>query len=122
MRCTAQPSLRRFALLMKLAAARTFALSLPEAAEMPHFVMTSFRVRGKIFATATPDEQFLHVFVSEAERKAAVKAESGCCADLHWGKNIVGVRVTLARAKAGMVKEMLRSAWLLKAPKSLRGE
>lgn len=107
---------------MKLEAVRAFALALPEAAEEPHFVMTSFRVRGKIFATATPDEQFLHVFVSEAERKAAVKAEPGCCADLHWGKKIVGVRVTLARAKSGMVKEMLRSAWSLKAPKSLRGE
>lgn len=107
---------------MKLDAAREFALSLPEANEEPHFVMTSFRVRGKIFATATPDEAFLHVFVGEEERKAAVAAEPTCCADLHWGKKIVGVRVTLARAKAGMVKDLLRSAWTLKAPKSLRGE
>jgi hypothetical protein len=107
---------------MKLEQVRRFALSLPEAVELPHFVMTSFRVRGKIFATATPDEQFLHVFVGGDERKAAVAAEPTCCADLHWGKKIVGVRVTLARAKSGMVKEMLRSAWRLKAPKSLRGE
>lgn len=107
---------------MKLQVARQFALSLPDAAEAPHFVMTSFRVRGKIFATATPDEEYLHVFVGEVERKAAVQAEPGCCADLHWGKKIVGVRVTLARAKAGIVKEMLRSAWRIKAPKALREE
>jgi len=30
---------------------RRLALSLPEACEAPHFHLTSFRVRGKIFAT-----------------------------------------------------------------------
>ena len=47
---------------MKLAEARRHALSLPEATEAPHFHFTSFRVRGKIFATAPPDGEYLHVF------------------------------------------------------------
>jgi len=33
---------------------RQFALAMPEASEAPHFDMTSFRVRGKIFATMPP--------------------------------------------------------------------
>ena len=51
---------------------RRFALALPEATEEPHFDMTSFRVRGRIFATATPDEVQLHVFVDEPKVSASV--------------------------------------------------
>lgn len=84
--------------------------------------MTSFRVRGKIFATATPDDQFLHVFVDETEREAFIKSEPEACEHLYWGRKIMGVRVNLARVKVGMVKEMLRSAWSIKAPRALREE
>lgn len=112
----------RQALSLPFATVRKFALSLPETAEMPHHEMTSFRVRGKIFATATPNEEFLHVFVDDAERVAVVKGEPEACENLYWGKKVMGVRITLARAKAGMVKELLRSAWRFKAPKALRGE
>ncbi len=48
---------------MKLAEVRRFAVSLPEATEEPHFDLTSFRVKGKIFATVPPEEKHLHVFV-----------------------------------------------------------
>ena len=44
---------------------RAFALSLPATTEEPHFDMSSFRVRGKIFATVPPDGEHLHVFVDE---------------------------------------------------------
>lgn len=36
---------------MTLADFRRMALALPETAEMPHFDLTSYRVKGKIFAT-----------------------------------------------------------------------
>ena len=39
---------------MTLDDVRSFALSLPETTEAPHHERTSFRVRGKIFATALP--------------------------------------------------------------------
>ena len=107
---------------MKLDQARRFALSLPESAELPHHEMTSFQVRGKIFATAPPDEQFLHVFVDPAEREAIIAAEPDACEHLYWGKKVMGVRITLARAKVGMVRKLLRSAWSFKAPQSRRGE
>ena len=41
---------------MKMSQLRTFALALPETTEEPHFNYSSFRVRGKIFATIPPDE------------------------------------------------------------------
>ena len=41
---------------MKMSQLRIFALSLPDATEEPHFNYSSFRVRGKIFATVPPDE------------------------------------------------------------------
>ena len=41
---------------MKMSQLRTFALALPETTEEPHFNYSSFRVRGKIFATVPPDE------------------------------------------------------------------
>ena len=50
---------------MRLAEARKFALSLPEATEEPHFEKSSFRVRGKIFATVPEDQKHLNVFVDD---------------------------------------------------------
>ena len=104
---------------MKIGEARRYALSLPEATEAPHHHLSSFRVRGKIFATVPPDEEHLHVFVPEEEREIAVAANPEACEKLWWGKKVVGVRVRLDRAKAADVRRMLRSAWRGKAPKAL---
>ena len=104
---------------MTLAGARRIALALPEAEEAPHFHFTSFRVRGKIFATAPPEKLFLHVFVDDDERERAVELHPDWIEKLWWGKKVVGVRVTLASAGAAEVKRMLENAWRRKAPKSL---
>ena len=104
---------------MKLEAARRIALALPEAAEAPHFDYTSFRVRGKIFATAPPSEEFLHVFVDDDERERALELHAEFIEKLWWGNKVVGVRVLLAGAPAATVKALLENAWRRKAPKSL---
>lgn len=96
---------------MKLDRARQFALSLPDANEEPHHELSSFRVRGKIFATVPPDGEHLHIFVDEAIREAAIAAEPGAIEALHWGKKIVGVRVVLARTREATVTSLLSSAW-----------
>ena len=57
---------------MELEEARQLALSPPGVVEQPHFEMASFRVSGKIFVTAPPDGQRLHVFVDEDETRATV--------------------------------------------------
>jgi len=89
--------------------------------------MTSFRVRGKIFATAPADETRLHIFVDESEIAATVAEEEG--ADLPrafeplvWGQRVRGLRVLLAAAPDGRVRELLADAWRCKAGKRLVAE
>jgi len=105
---------------MKMAAVRRHALSLPSTSEAPHFAFSSFRVDGKIFATMPPGDELLHVFVDDVEREAAVALHPTFIEPLPWGKKIVGVRVTLAKADAVVVKQLLDRAWARRAPKKLR--
>ncbi len=104
---------------MHLEEARNYALSLPEANEEPHHQYSSFRVHGEIFATVPPDNRHLHIFVDEERRELAIAMFPDAYEELWWGKNVVGVRVRLAEADASDVKDLLYSAWLLKAPKHL---
>lgn len=104
---------------MKFVAARRLALALPEAVEAPHHHGTSFRIDGKIFATAPPDVQALHVFVSADERDRAMALHPRCVEQLSWGGKVVGVRVALARATPAMVRGLLAQAWRRKAPQHL---
>ena len=101
-----------------LAAARKFALVLPEATEQDHHDMTSFRVKGKIFATV-PDDRHLRIMVDEVEVRAAVAENPDACQELYWGHRLAGVVVDLRRAKSAMVKDLLTDAWIRKAPASL---
>ena len=104
---------------MRLAEARKFALSLPEATEEPHFEKSSFRVWGKIFATIPEDRKHLNVFVDEHETRASVAEDPSAFEELHWGTKLAGVRVTLASVDAQRVRELLEEAWRRKAPKRL---
>jgi len=104
---------------MMIAQVRRFALSLPEVTEEPHFQFSSFRVRGKIFATVPPDGKHLHVFVVDDDRDIALALNPAFLEPLRWGARIVGLRVALARAKPGVVQKLLAQAWSRKAPKSL---
>ncbi len=105
-----------------LSQARQYALSLPGTAEEPHFDMTSFRVNGKIFATAPADGTRLHVFVDEGEVAAAVAEEHGAFEPLLWGQRVRGLRIELAAAPDDQVRELLTEAWRRKASKRLVAE
>jgi hypothetical protein len=104
---------------VKLEAARTFALSLPETTEEPHFDMSSFRVKGKIFCTVPPEGRTLHVFAGAEEVRALVASDPAAFEVIVWGKRDVSdwLRVHLAKAKVGDVKSLLEDAWRAKAPK-----
>ena len=77
---------------MDLEAARRIALSLPEATEEPHFDATSFRIRGKIFATAPPHGEHINVFVDESETAASVAEDPAAFEEVWWGKKLAGAR------------------------------
>jgi hypothetical protein len=99
--------------------ARQFALSLPGASEEPHFDMSSFRVGGKIFATVTPDEERLHIFVAEPEISASVAEDPAVFEPLLWGKAVRGLRVRLSAAPSDRVAELLAESWRRRAPRRL---
>ena len=104
---------------MTLDEARAVALSLPGSAEEPHFERTSFRVQGKIFATAPPEDGPLHVFVDEHAVAVAVGMDPQAFEELHWGKKLAGVAVDLARADPEIVRDLLEESWRRRAPKGL---
>lgn len=104
---------------MKLEDIQIYALSLPAVTEEPHFDYSSFRVHGKIFMTIPPDELNVHIFVSELDRERAVIMYPEFVENLIWGKKISGLRVNLAKSESTIVKELIRQAWVFKAPKRL---
>ncbi len=94
------------------------ALALPEATEEPHFHLSSFRVKGKIFATVAPDGSYMNVFCDDEQREVMVTVDPEAYESLKWGK-IAYLHVHIAAAKARDVKTLLRAAWERKAPKKL---
>lgn len=107
---------------MTLAQVRKLALALPEVSEEPHFNRTSFRIRGKVMATALPDEAFLHLMVSESVREPALAMYADWIEKLFWGEKVCGLRIELKQANADAVADLLRQSWMEKAPKSLSSQ
>ena len=95
-------------------------MALPEVTEEPHFNYGSFRVRGRIFVTLPPEGTHVHVFVPDEHRDPAVALHPEYLEKLWWGKKVVGLRVTLAKADAAVVKRLVTLAWEARAPKALR--
>ena len=104
---------------MKLATIRKSAMSLPEVTEEPHHDYASFRVRGKIFVTVPPGEEFIHVFVPEDVREQALAVHGAFLEKLFWGAKVLGLKVKLAEADAEAVKLLVLQAWEHTAPKTL---
>ena len=105
---------------MTLEQVRKYALSLPEATEQPHFAYTSFRIAGKIFATAPPEGTHVHIFVDEAQRASAIATNPDVFEMLHWGAKVVGVRAALKSADQKTINHLLLQSYKRKAPKRSR--
>ena len=103
---------------MNVREVRRLALALPEATEEPHFHLSSFRIKGKIFATLAPDGSYMNVFVDDEQREIMVNVDPKAYESLRWGK-IAYLHVHLAAAKGRDLKALLRSAWERKAPKKM---
>ena len=104
---------------MRLETARRFALLLPETTEEPHFEKSSFRVRGKIFATIPAGSKHLHLHVDPDERRALLAEDPEVFEPIGRGKTPANdwIRITLAGADRAQICELLEDAWRRKAPK-----
>ncbi len=102
---------------MTLAEVRDLAMNLHGSTESPHHRYTSFRLRGRIYATAPKEGGFLHVFVDEPDRDRMLRLDPGTYEKLGWGSKVVGLRVDLGRALRDDVEALLRTAWQRKLPK-----
>ena len=79
--------------------------------EEPHFHFASFRIQGKIFATLPPSDRLVHIFAPEEDRIAAIAQDPHVYEELNWGKRVVGLRVVLEHADAGLVEDLLQAAY-----------
>lgn len=105
---------------MNESAARSIALSLPEAVEQDHHGIPSFRVRGKIFATL-PDEHHLNVMLDAEQIRVTAAENPSVCEEQWWGRRLAAVRLELGRSDEALVTELLTDAWRRKAPRSMHG-
>ena len=105
---------------MKFTQVRQYALSLPNATEEPHFNYTSFRVGGKMFVTAPPEQTHIHVFVAETDRETALAVDGAFVEKLFWGSKALGLRVALATAPPARVQALVLQAYANKMAKPKR--
>ena len=53
------------------------------------------------------------------ERQVALATTPAFVEKLLWGKKVVGLRITLAKAKPKVVERLLAQSWARKAPRNL---
>jgi hypothetical protein len=99
---------------------RSLALHFPEAAEDAHMDHPDFRVRGKIFATLGPDEDWGMVKLTPDQQASFIRLEPKVFkpASGAWGRRGCTI-VHLRDADELTVRQALSAAWRNTAPKRL---
>lgn len=97
--------------MVSVAAFRTMALGLPEAAEAPHFELASFRAKGKIFATLAENEARAMVKLTPEQQEMMTDAEPNIFQRIPnaWGDK-GATWMYLAKADAKTVLSALKTA------------
>ncbi len=99
---------------------RALALSLPEAGEQPHFERTSFRVRGKIFATLPPDGDLVVLKLPVEIKESLVQSDPEAVIPLPGGWDRGGwTQIAIGGMETAKLADLIRLAWAQVAPKSL---
>jgi predicted DNA-binding protein (MmcQ/YjbR family) len=99
---------------------RELGLSFTESTEEPHFEKTSFRVKGKIFATYNAAEHRLVVKLTPVQQSVFGAFDKTICYPVpnKWG--LQGWTVTeLAKVESEFVLDILKTSYCNVAPKKL---
>jgi hypothetical protein len=99
---------------------RRLALAQPEAVEQPHFERTSFRVRGKIFATMRDGEGAVNLALPPELAASLLETEGAAVSAVNWGSIRGWVKVELSTARPGLLEQLIPAAWSRVAPATLR--
>lgn len=99
---------------------RRLALAQPEAVEAGHFERTSFRLRGKIFATLQPGDGRANLALPPELAALVLETEGEAVRPIQWGKIKGWVRVDLAALRPGLLEQLIPAAWSRVAPKTLQ--
>jgi hypothetical protein len=100
--------------------ARKAALSLPETEEKPHFHLTSFRVKNKIFATIHADKNYVMVKLSAIDQSVFCSYNKEMIFPVPGGWGRKGATfVDLKRVNKAMFTDALTTAWKTTAPAKL---
>ena len=100
--------------------ARKAALSFPETEEKPHFDLTSFRIKNKIFATIHADKNYLMVKLSAIDQSVFCAFDKEVIFPVPggWGKH-GATFIDLKKVKKSMLLDALSTAWKTTAPPKL---
>lgn len=100
---------------------RQLALALPETTEEPHFDITSFRVKKKIFATLNPPQQRATLKFSRDMQDIFSRIGKGAIYPVPnaWGK-YGWTNVDLAHVETELFRDALQVAWRETAPAGFR--
>ncbi len=99
---------------------RQLALQFAESTEEPHFEKTSFRVKGKIFATMNESDSTIVLKFTELQQSVFCVFDATVCYPVSnkWGKQ-GWTMVQLEKAEGAFVEDCLKTAYCNVAPKKL---
>ncbi len=99
---------------------RQLALAFPETEELPHFHLTSFRVKKKIFATMDEKIKRVMVKLNLADQSVFCSYDSKVIYPVPggWGKK-GATYIELSKIKRSMLKDALTVAYCTTAPPKL---
>jgi hypothetical protein len=97
---------------------RELALAYDEAVELPHFHLTSFRIRNKIFATMDVEKRLVMISLTPVEQSLFV--DGGAIRPVPGGWGAKGAtHFEIERVRPEVFEHALRIAYRGKAPKTL---
>ena len=106
--------------MVSIEAVRELALSFPETDEHPHFHLTAFRVKKKIFCTIHAKENRVMVKLSPVDQSVFCTYDYSIIYPVPggWGKK-GATFIELTKVKKAMFKDALTTAYCTVAPKLL---
>ena len=92
----------------------------PETEEKPHFDLTSFRIKNKIFATIHADKNYVMVKLSAIDQSVFCSFNKEVIFPVPggWGKH-GATFIDLKKVKKSMLLDALSTAWKTTAPPTL---